>query len=106
MGGGHHPPASGGSATHPAHPTGDHLLTDPAIERWGTMREKTTRHFRATKRNFALFAVFGVAVPVAIYEYVAYSLVRSCGKKMEGWAGMLRDWGWAESYSPATGSVV
>jgi len=52
------------------------LKTDAAIERWGSMRETTVQHFRMNKRTGLQFAIFGVIIPVAIYELSVLSAVR------------------------------
>ena len=47
---------------------GNNLLRDPAIERWGSMREQTLRHFKFTPRTTRLGILFGLVVPWGIYE--------------------------------------
>ncbi|EGD79406.1 hypothetical protein PTSG_09818 [Salpingoeca rosetta] len=44
------------------------LKVDPAIERWGAMRETTVRHFRITPKTARQGFLWGLVVPLIIYE--------------------------------------
>eukprot|EP00111_Clytia_hemisphaerica_P002894 TCONS_00008186-protein len=46
------------------------LIKDPAIERWMTMRETTTPHFKWTPKSFGLIAFWCGVVPYAMMHYV------------------------------------
>ena len=55
---------------------GDGLLHDAGIDRWARMRETTTQHFRWTPRRALQALVWGVAVPLALYEATVFQMVR------------------------------
>eukprot|EP00055_Hartaetosiga_balthica_P003457 m.7866 g.7866 ORF g.7866 m.7866 type:complete len:73 (-) comp2941_c0_seq1:281-499(-) len=44
------------------------LKVDPAIERWGSMRETTARHFKVTRTALRNGLIFGLVIPMTIYE--------------------------------------
>ncbi|RKP06645.1 hypothetical protein THASP1DRAFT_31549 [Thamnocephalis sphaerospora] len=54
----------------------ENLKTDPAFERWATMRETTDTHFRWNRRNIRLTLIFGVAVPLGVYALTSYTMGR------------------------------
>lgn len=54
------------------------LKVDPAIERWAAMRESTVRHFRITTRTVRAGILWGVVVPLMIYEGAIAEMVREC----------------------------
>lgn len=45
------------------------------IENWAGFRENCEHVFKFSKSNWARFAVFGVALPVAFYKLIVYELV-------------------------------
>ena len=52
------------------------LRHDPAIERWATMRESTLAHFKWNPRTVGMSILWGVVVPVGIYELIVFQYVR------------------------------
>eukprot|EP00056_Hartaetosiga_gracilis_P018277 m.10375 g.10375 ORF g.10375 m.10375 type:complete len:72 (-) comp6580_c0_seq1:293-508(-) len=44
------------------------LKVDPAIERWGSMRETSARHFKVTRTAARNGLIWGLVVPLALYE--------------------------------------
>ena len=51
------------------------LQKDPAIERWMTMRETTTPHFKWTPKSFGLIAFWCGVVPYTMMHYVHQEVV-------------------------------
>ena len=52
------------------------MLHDSAIDRWGAMRENTLKHFRWNKRTVTASLVWGLVVPLAMYEVTVAEMVR------------------------------
>eukprot|EP00053_Salpingoeca_punica_P007824 m.71132 g.71132 ORF g.71132 m.71132 type:complete len:74 (-) comp14346_c0_seq1:1200-1421(-) len=50
------------------------LLRDPAIDRWATMREQTLRHFRLTRKNVGPALIWGLGVPLVIYQFATMEM--------------------------------
>eukprot|EP00042_Codosiga_hollandica_P013707 m.31159 g.31159 ORF g.31159 m.31159 type:complete len:83 (+) comp41632_c0_seq1:165-413(+) len=47
---------------------GHGFIKDPAIERWASMRERTGEFFKWTPRTTRAAVLWGVVVPVVLYE--------------------------------------
>lgn len=45
------------------------------IEQWAGYRENCEHVFKFSKANWARFAVFGIAVPVGLYVWIASEMV-------------------------------
>jgi len=52
------------------------LLKDPAIEKWGKMRETTHLHFKLTPKTSFLAIIWGVLVPGSFYYLMKWDLHR------------------------------
>ncbi|CAB3978583.1 hypothetical protein AC249_AIPGENE15807 [Paramuricea clavata] len=48
------------------------LIRDPAIERWGSMREKTQDHFKFRPRTIFLGVMWCAVVPAAYYFFLKW----------------------------------
>eukprot|EP00056_Hartaetosiga_gracilis_P018278 m.10377 g.10377 ORF g.10377 m.10377 type:complete len:78 (-) comp6580_c0_seq2:86-319(-) len=60
------------------------LKVDPAIERWGSMRETSARHFKVTRTAARNGLIWGLVVPLALYElsiveFVSFICSECCG---------------------------
>lgn len=51
-------------------------VTDAAIERWANMRKDTVRHFKINARTTRQLFVYGILIPVVIYEASIAEFVR------------------------------
>lgn len=52
------------------------LMRDPAIERWGTMRERTQEHFKFRPRTVFLGVMWCAIVPAAYYFFLKWECRR------------------------------
>ncbi|XP_057307389.1 uncharacterized protein LOC130645420 [Hydractinia symbiolongicarpus] len=46
------------------------LIADPAIDRWMTMRETTTKHFKWTPKTFGLIVFWAGILPTSLYYFI------------------------------------
>lgn len=62
------------------------LLRDPAIERWGSMRETTQDHFKFRPRTVFLGVMWCAIVPAAYYFFLKWEIKQKhflCGETPE-----------------------
>eukprot|EP00794_Sanderia_malayensis_P015520 gene15520-17103_t len=57
-----------------------YLIKDPAIERWGKMRETTHLSFKLTPKTVFLGILWGVLVPGSFYYLLKWDLHRQDAK--------------------------
>ena len=52
------------------------LQRDSAIERWGSMREKTVKHFKFTPYTSFLAILWAGVVPLGVYSLIKWDMHR------------------------------